>query len=234
MAMNSLPPVATAPVPFKAKLAIIVDDGGYGGEPTDIILSLSNALTLSILPNTPQGTAIAQKASRLGFEIMLHMPMENLSADLRHPGQLNVDMTETEIRQLTRNALDQVPQAVGVNNHTGSKFTTDPHAMALFLDTVKKESLYFVDSRTTESSRALDMALAYGIPSEKRDLFLDHKNDIDMIRMRFEQIEDLALKRGHAIAICHFRPNTATVLSELLPELEKKGIQLVHASELVQ
>ena len=234
MAKNDTDSIIPPPTPGGAKLAIIVDDGGYGGESTAIILSLSNALTLSILPNTPYGTELAWKADQLGFEIMLHMPMENLSTSLQHEGQLNVNMTEAEIRRLTRDALDQIPQAIGVNNHTGSKFTTDPRGMALFLDTVKQESLYFVDSRTTVDSRALDMAQAYGIPSEKRDIFLDHDNDLDMIRMRFNQIIDLALKKGEAIAICHFRPNTAVVLSELIPELENRGIELVHASQLVQ
>lgn len=217
-----------------AKLAIIVDDGGYGGALTDTILDLDNRLTLSILPNTPHGSAIAKLGKERGFEIMLHMPMENTDDDLKHPGQINVDMSEEEIIRLTKDALSQIPEAVGVNNHTGSKYTTDPKAMALFLNVIKDLDLYFVDSKTTTETSAYEMSKAFGLASAERDLFLDHKNEEAEIRHRFREVVELAKEEGHAIAICHFRPITAEVLKDLVPTLEAQGITLVPASELVQ
>ena len=60
-------------------MAIVLDDGGYGGMVTERILKLDPALTLSILPNTPHGEDTAQRAAALGFEVLLHMPMESQS-----------------------------------------------------------------------------------------------------------------------------------------------------------
>ena len=217
-----------------AKLAIIIDDGGYGGSLTDTILGLDNRLTLSILPNTPHGSAIAKLAQERGFEVMLHMPMENTDPDLKHPGQLNIDMAEAEIHQLTKDALAQIPQAVGVNNHTGSKYTTDPKAMALFLDVIKDLDLYFIDSKTTTETSAYEVSKAFGLPSAERDLFLDHVNEEAEIRRRFRQAIELAKTQGEAIVIGHFRPITAKVLAEIVPTLHDQGITLVPASELVQ
>ena len=50
------------------RVAIIVDDGGYGGESAETILGLDPALTFAVLPNTPHGTALAEEAARRGLE----------------------------------------------------------------------------------------------------------------------------------------------------------------------
>ncbi len=216
------------------RVAIIVDDGGYGGAATDVILGLTTRLTLSVLPNTPFGTELAAEATTLGFEVMLHMPMENTSGDLRHDGQLEINMTETDIHRLMTDALSQVPGAVGTNNHMGSKFTAHADALSYFMDGVREQGLYFIDSRTTTDSRAYEVAKEFSIPSAYRDIFLDHDNDIEKIRVRFRELMEVAQRDGSAIGICHFRPNTAFVLREKLPELRLAGIELVHASELVR
>lgn len=216
------------------RVAIIVDDGGYGGEATEIILGLDTALTFAILPNTPHGTALADEAARRGFEIMLHMPMDNDSSTLKHPGQINTGMNAAEIHALTKAALEQVPGAVGINNHTGSKFTADANAMRLFMEGIQGSGLYFVDSRTTPDTVAGEIAREFRIPAAARTLFLDHDNSQENIRARFHELIQEARAQGTAIGICHFRPNTATVLRELLPQLQVEGIQLVHASELVR
>ncbi len=217
-----------------ARVAIIVDDGGYGGEPAEVILGLDRSLTLSILPYTPHGTELAQRASELGFEVMLHMPMENLSDTLRHEGQINVGMTREEMERLTQAALEQVPHAVGVNNHTGSKFTAEVDAMRPFLEWVQTTGLYFVDSGTTAKSIAYQAAHELGIPSASRTLFLDNIDEPAQIRARLLELADLARQQGEAIGICHFRPHTAGVLAEMLPQLKSMGIELVPASELVR
>jgi hypothetical protein len=215
------------------RLAIIVDDGGYAESIIDAILAMDPGLTLAILPYTPHGEATAKRAAELGFEIMLHMPMDNLDETMVYEGQLKTGMGEDEMLKLTEAALAQVPGAVGVNNHEGSRFTADGKSMALFIDIIKDRDLFFVDSRTVVDTRAYDMAVTFGVPAAERDLFLDHDNEVEMIRRRFGEVLAIARAQGQAIAICHFRRNTVTVLQEMLPQLGEQGIRLVHASELI-
>jgi hypothetical protein len=215
------------------RLAIIVDDGGYSQSIIDAILAMDPGLTLAILPYTPHGEATAKRAADLGFEIMLHMPMDNLDKTMVYEGQLKTGMGEDEMLKLTEAALAQVPGAVGVNNHEGSRFTADGKSMALFIDIIKDRDLFFVDSRTVVDTRAYDMAVTFGVPAAERDLFLDHDNEVEMIRRRFGEVLAIARAQGQAIAICHFRRNTVTVLQEMLPQLGEQGIRLVHASELI-
>jgi len=218
----------------KAYLGIILDDGGYGGNEMTRVMELDNRLTLAILPDTPFASETVQLAVAHGFEIMVHMPLQaGHGSRNRFPGELTVDMTKEQIQKRTRECLDQFPEAVGVNNHTGGLFTTCPEKMGWFLEVVKAEQMYFVDSVTVGSSCAYDKAVEAGIPAARRNLFLDHSNALSDVRKRFNELVDMAKRYGSAVGIGHFRPNTVTVLAEKLPGLEAQGIELVPLSELV-
>ncbi len=212
------------------RVAIVVDDGGYGGPVTERMLGLDPSLTLAILPYTPHAEETARRATGLGFEVLLHMPMEKTD----FPGCLSSAMKEAEIRDLTLKALAEVPGAVGINNHAGSVFTADRNAMMRFLNVLRGGPLFFVDSRTTADTVAFDVARSIGVPAAQRRVFIDHENTEASIRAQFDRLVRIALQEGSAIAICHFRARTADMLSKLLPELKKRDIALVHVSELLQ
>ena len=156
---------AAASTPKKApRVAIILDDGGYGGEVTERVLDLDTRLTLAILPNTPFAKSTAAHAAEKGFEVMLHMPMEtDGDAAKPFPGEISPDMNREEIQRLTRDAIAQVPGARGVNNHRGARFTEDEERLSDFFDVLKNERLYFVDSRTHAKTRAYDVAQKQGV-----------------------------------------------------------------------
>jgi polysaccharide deacetylase 2 family uncharacterized protein YibQ len=219
----------------RPRIAIIVDDGGYGGSTTDAILDLDPGLTLAILPHTPHATSTAKRAKALGFELMLHMPMEaeEPTGDLLKP--LTLAMTPEQIAAGLETALLHVPGAAGVNNHEGSKFTGDTAAVAALMAVLKERSLYFVDSLTSPLSVAADVARTQGIPAAARDVFLDNERDENYIRGQFDELLARAREHGAAIGICHFREDTARVLAELLDQLKKEDrIDLVHVSEIVK
>lgn len=216
------------------RIAIIVDDGGYGGAVTEDVLALDPSLTLAILPHATHSEETARRAAEAGFEVLLHMPMENSSDKKPFPGHIATNMTAEEIKDLTEKALEQVPNAVGVNNHEGSKFTANADAMRRFFDVIKPLGLFFVDSRTIGSTLAAATAREMGIRTASRDVFLDHDSSTDAIRGQLEQLVKAAKERGFAIGICHFRSNTAAVLAEFLPTLKAEGVTLAHVSELVK
>jgi polysaccharide deacetylase 2 family uncharacterized protein YibQ len=219
----------------KPRVAIVLDDGGYGGEITERVLKLDNRVTLAILPNTPEGADTATRAKALGFETILHMPMQTASPTVKpFPGQLNTDMGREQIAQLTTDALAQIPGISGVNNHTGSQFTASAPSMELFLENIQNSGLYFLDSVTGPDSKAHAVAQAMGIPSGRRDVFLDDIADEGEIRRQWAEMVRIARKTGAALAIGHFRPQTLDVVEKELPKLEATGITLVPASELME
>ncbi len=215
------------------RVALIVDDGGYGGEPTETILGLDPVLTLAILPFAPESRETAEAAAARGFELMLHMPMESADPSATYPGGLTVSMTPEEVREATRQALEDVPGIAGVNNHTGSRYTEDEAAISAFLAALDPNALYFVDSRTSPKSRAHDTAVRLGFPALSRDVFLDNRDDRQAILRQTDELIERARAHGAAIGICHFRPVTASVLGDVLDRLEAAGIEVVPVSQLM-
>ncbi|MBM3290355.1 MAG: divergent polysaccharide deacetylase family protein [Candidatus Hydrogenedentes bacterium] len=231
------PAPSSTPVPpytGPLRLAIVVDDGGYGGWITEEILAMPNTLTLSILPHAPYSYDTALRATQLGFEVMLHMPMENVSGRTTYPGEITVTMEADRMLELTEQALADVPGAVGINNHTGSKFTSDAAAMRTWLGLIQDRGYFFIDSRTSRYACAFEIAGEMGFVCAENDLFLDHSGAPNAIRARFKQIVELVKRQGQAIGICHFRKNTVPVLKAMMPEFAKEGIEIVHASALVR
>jgi polysaccharide deacetylase 2 family uncharacterized protein YibQ len=94
--------------------------------------------------------------------------------------------------------------------------------------------LFFIDSRTGSASVAERDASAAGIPTAGRDVFLDNVADVDATEAQLRRAADIAKSQGSAIAIGHPRPTTLIAVRALLPELEREGIRLVLARDLVR
>jgi len=231
--------ISTATLIFRAipraKIAIIIDDVGYGGPVTEKLLQLPFTATLSILPHLAHSGDIAEEAHSLGYEVMLHLPMESIRPEEnRGMDIIYVDMNKEEIVSLIEEALDSVPYAVGVNNHMGSRLCQNSEAMEIILDRIKGHNLYFIDSLVITDSVAYKIAQTMAIPSNYRRTFLDNHNDPDYIKGQLAELKEKAIAEGEAIGIGHCRRNTLDVLAEVIPEMKKEGIKFVFASELVK
>ena len=217
------------------KVAIIIDDIGYERRVAEKFLSLDAVLTFSVFPNSPFQQRIIRKARAKGFEIMLHLPMEPDEYPEVDPGPdaLLTSMSPDElIDQLNKN-LDAVPLIKGVNNHMGSKMTTESTRMYQIFSVLKKRGLFFVDSRTTPESICKPSARLLQIPFAQRDVFLDHVQEPAFIRRQIKELIRIAEIHGTAIGIAHPHLITYEIFREELPELQKK-VRLVPASSIVQ
>lgn len=218
----------------KPKVAIILDDGGFRDPEEDPALELINKLNISILPDTRYTKELAKKAKEKGFEIMLHMPMQTKQGVKKgsFPCELLINMTEKEIEEKTKNALEQIPDAKGVNNHTGGVFTLKEVPLQAFMKVLKEKNMFFVDSIVVGGSKAYQVAKEEGVPALQRDIFLDHEYTTTKIKESLEILKKIAKKNGKAIGIGHFRDLTIKVLKEELPKFEEQGFELVHISEM--
>ena len=180
-------------------------------------------LSFAFLPGAPNTEKLAAKAARLGRDVLVHLPLEPLNADINPgPGALRVNMTKEAILSVLKKDLGLVPDACGVNNHMGSKFTADKKAMSIVLGEIKRRGLFFVDSVTTNKSVAYALAQEMGIPSAARSVFLDDDHSPSDIKKELRHLVLLAKRNGSAIAIGHPFPDTEKVLRDELPSLRKE------------
>ncbi len=225
--------VAHGAVSEKPRLAIIIDDLGYNLPLGKRTVNLPAPLTVAVLPLTPHGRELAELARRKNKEVMLHIPMSNHHQYPLGKGALTTSMERTEFVATLRRGLADIPHVKGVNNHMGSLLTERTEPMRWLMHELKARQLYFVDSRTSVRTQALIEAERLQLPSRRRDVFLDDTRDRNAIQRQLLLALKKARTRGSAIAIGHPYPETLDVLEQLPGLLDRMGIELVLASQLM-
>jgi len=219
----------------QSMITIIIDDLGINRAMSQRALSLSGDLTYAILPHSPHGRELAQLAHEQNKEVILHLPMEPIDQRPVDKGALTAQQTQQEFLHTLRDDLQRIPHIQGVNNHMGSLLTQNPKKMQwLMQELAQHQQLYFIDSRTTPKSVGYRQAMKQGLPSLRRNIFLDNDNDIAAINRQFIKLLNIARRYGSAVAIGHPYPETLTYLENMLPALPLLGIKLLPASQLIE
>jgi polysaccharide deacetylase 2 family uncharacterized protein YibQ len=234
--INIVTPVvapAAAQSASHAKLAIIIDDLGNDREAAETLFQLPFPLTVSVLPHLPHSSEISEEASRRGYQVMLHIPIEAPADAKSETIELYSGMTAEQVTRVIQQMLETVPQAQGANNHQGSVGTSDTALMNAIMPALHDRDLFFVDSRTSATTVAYAAARHAHVPTASRDVFLDDIEEIPAIHRQLELAVRDAKLRGSAIAIGHPYPVTLRALAEFLPKLQHEGVTLVFASQTV-
>jgi len=212
----------------RPKLAIIIDDVGTKTQ-VKAIKHLHLPLTMSFLPpskyrpNTP-------KLAALENLYMVHLPLEAQSFSAEEPFTLRVTDSQKIISNRIAKIKHLFPKVHYINNHTGSKFTSNEIAMNKLIYVLQKNHINFIDSRTTAQTKAPKVLKNFGLKYVARDVFLDHHMDKPYILEQIKKAILVAKKHGTAIAIGHPHKNTLQALYESKKLF--KNIDLVYINKL--
>ena len=218
-------PDVTAQVPMRGVIGLIIDDFGYRNDHvSNGFLNLSGKLTYAIIPGHEYSQMFSKKAYDAGYEIIVHMPMENIGKTYgEEEYALMSYFQDDEIKDRINSAFDQLPESIGLNNHQGSRGTADSRVMTLLAGVIKEKKKFFIDSRTTSNSLAETTMRKYNVQTNKRDIFLDNELDEEIINTQLLKLAELSEEKGIAIGIGHVKPQTLSVLEREIPVLQKKG-----------
>ncbi len=217
-----------------ARVAVVIDDVGYNLRELEPFLQIPGPVTFAILPGLPHSAEAARRAAAAGKEVIVHMPMEPLGPEDPGPGAIMVSQSDSEIRERLERALQSVPEARGMNNHMGSRAEADRRVMGVVMDTLRARGLFFLDSRTTASTVAQELAAERDVPLLERSVFLDNVPEPVEVEARLREALAVAVDKGEAVLIGHVQ-NAATreVLARALPGLAAKGFERVALSALL-
>lgn len=193
---------------------------------------MPSAISVAVLPDSPHAREMATKAHNSGHEVLIHLPMAPLSKQPLEKNTLRPEMSSDEIERIIRSAVNNVPYAVGINNHMGSKMTSNLFGMQKVMQALERYNLYFLDSVTIGNTQAMRAAQGTGVKVIKRKVFLDDSQNEADIRVQFNRAIDLARRNGSTIAIGHPHPATVRVLQQMVYNLPP-DITLVKASSLL-
>lgn len=217
-----------------ADLFIVIDDVGNSRTLGQRTVDLPGPLNLAFLPFTPHARSLAQAAFLRGHDILLHAPMANEHGNALGPGALTANMDQAALQSTLRQSLAAIPHVQGVNNHMGSLLTQRAEAMEWVMQVVQDQQLYFIDSLTSAQSVAAQTARAQGIPTLKRDVFLDNELHTQALDQQFKQAIRIAKRRGYAVLIGHPYKETLDYLAKALPRLNEQGVRLRSLSDVLQ
>ncbi|WP_457596212.1 divergent polysaccharide deacetylase family protein [Hydrogenimonas sp.] len=212
----------------KPKLVIIIDDVAYASQ-VRAIRRLPWHITPSIFPPTSRHPDTPRIASKLKH-YMIHLPMEAMRYNNPEEETLTVSDSAEKIDRRLAQIRRWFPTAHFINNHTGSRFTSDMAAMKRFYPAARRYGFVFVDSRTTPKTVVPRLCETAGRPYIARDIFLDNRADTAYIQNQLKKAVKLAKAHGYAIAIGHPHASTLKALAASSPILD--GVDVVYIDEL--
>jgi len=212
----------------------VIDDLGNDIEAVRRVAAMASPVTGAVLPALARSRETSDILRAGGKEILLHLPMEPLDPGANPgPGEVRVAMTASEIASLVASDIADVPGATGVNNHMGSRASADRATMSAVFSVLGQRRLFYLDSRTTAYTVAVQEAARRGVPCVSRSVFLDDAPDEASVVAQLDRAVEEARAQGAAIAIGHPHAATLAVLERELPGIAESGIVLCRVSDLV-
>lgn len=212
------------------KLVIIIDDvASY--EHINEIKKINLKLTPSIMPPSKDFPNTPKIAKNLEF-YMIHLPLEALNYNSNSIKTLKISDSYDEISKEIYKIRQNFPNAKFINNHTGSKFTSNLNAVKRLSDAMDKYGFILVDSKTIADSKIKEVLKSKHQKYIFRDVFLDNTQNPNDIKNELKKAVQIAKERGFAIAIAHPKKQTLKVLknsSEIL-----KGVEVVYLRDIYE
>jgi polysaccharide deacetylase 2 family uncharacterized protein YibQ len=208
---DALLPQATPP----AGLVIVIDDLGENMQAVHALLDLRIPIAFAVWPHARLARETALAAHAAGSVVLIHQPMEALQMTAKPgPDPLRVGMPRDRMEAIFRQNLARVPHAEGLNNHMGSRFTSQPEDVRLFCEIMAGSGLFVLDSVTHPASVLYEEAHAAGIPAARRDIFLDDTPGKAAVLTRLREATRLVRQGKCVIAIGHPQADTLAALRE--------------------
>ncbi len=188
------------------RLAIIMDDIGNIVQVRKL-QKVPFAITPSIFPATTRHPNTPQFA-KMFRTYMVHMPMEAFHFLRPEENTLKVEDSQLQIEEKIASMYQDFPDAIAINNHTGSKFTSNAQAMDRLFYVLDKYNITFIDSKTAPHTLGKEVGALHHKIILERHIFLDNEPDVVYILNQLKKAVRYAKKHGIAIAICHPRAET--------------------------
>lgn len=221
---------------IKGTLIFVVDDVGNDLAELKPFLRFPGPLTLSIMPQRPYTRKAYRMIRDAGKTPMLHQPMEPDNHDNPGAGAIYTTMDRPTIDALLARNLAEMPDVRWVNNHMGSRATSDAATMRDVLGYLKARGMHFLDSRTTRSTKVPQVARSLGLPYYHRNsLFLDDTVSTKHIEKEIDSGLTVASREGYAVMIGHvWDRDLAALLIRLYPRLVAEGYRFASIDSLPQ
>ena len=169
----------------KPQLVIIIDDMAFKNE-----VKLLKSIPLHITPSFFPPTSIHPNTPKYAKEFkhyMIHMPMEAIHFNRSEENTLETNDSYEKILGTLIAVKSLFPNVKFINNHTGSKFTSNKEAMKKLFKALKSLNINFVDSKTTPYSVSKIVDKEFNLTLYERNIFLDNIRNVKYIKKQLKK-----------------------------------------------
>ena len=217
-----------------ARIALVIGGLGISQMGTRAAVDqLPPEMSLAFAPYGNDLEAEVARARGEGHELLLQVPLEPFDFPNSDPGEhtLTVAGPEGENRERLDWLLSRITTYVGVVNYMGARFTSDPAAMATFLEEIGDHGLMYVDDGSSARSRV--SAEAPGVvPYAVADFIIDAVEERAAIDRALAALEAVARENGSAIGVGSAYPLTVERIVLWAEAARTRGITFVPVSAL--
>ena len=182
-------------------------------------------------------TSKLSRPSTLNMIIIIKIHIQTMENLGKNRGEkefvLKTGMDSDSVINRVNKAFDEIPEAIGLNNHQGSKATSDSLLMTYVGSVLKKRNKFFIDSRTTSETVAEETMSRLNVLTNRRNIFLDNELDKTKITKQLMSLVNIAERDGSAIGIGHVKVETLNVLKEQIPLIKEKGFKFEFVSKML-
>jgi polysaccharide deacetylase 2 family uncharacterized protein YibQ len=210
--------------PLSKQIAIVIDDFGNSMDGTEQMMQLPIKITVAVMPFLPTTKQDAEAAYAKGHDVIVHLSMEPIRGNRKWlgPGAITTGLSNEEIRKRVEAAIDDVPHAIGMNNHMGSKATSDERVMKVVLQVCKERGMFFLDSRTSYRTVVSKVASEVGVPTLNNNVFLDDVYTKHHVLRQIVEVKKYLKDHEKCVVIGHVGPPgmiTSGALKAAIPGL---------------
>jgi len=212
----------------KPKLVIIIDDVSFKYQVNEI-KKLPVQITPSFFPPSKihPNTYIYAREFK---SYMVHLPLQAISFPHEEANTLHVGDSYKKVENRIKTVKALFPNAHFFNNHTGSKYTASKPDMEKLIKALNKYHINFLDSKTTPHIVSPQIYKSLHKHLFIRDVFLDNKQNIALIKNQLKKGVKIAKEKGFAIVIGH--PHKTTIEALASSKNILKGVEVISIDKL--
>ncbi|UGQ16419.1 divergent polysaccharide deacetylase family protein [Borrelia sp. RT5S] len=208
---------------LKPEFYLVIDDVGYDEFMLEKFIKINLKINFAIIPFLSKSKYAYNRLISENKIIMIHFPMQSQHKNSIEKFHINIDDNENMVRTKIETTFKEYPNAKIMNNHMGSLITSNEEIMRTILTKLKEEDRYFFDSFTTKESTSVKVGEKIGIRVERRDIFLDNKDNEKDVMASLEKAKQIARIKGIVKVIGHiWSKNTLKILNQESENLNKE------------
>jgi polysaccharide deacetylase 2 family uncharacterized protein YibQ len=198
---------------------------GNSLEDLEAFLAVPLPLVFAVMPHCPWTGESVRRIREAGKMAILHQPMEAVGSSDPGGGAIYAGMGREEVFAVLDSNLEQTGPLPGINNHMGSRVTTDRETMGYVLEYLGERGMFFLDSVTNTGGAAETLSREMGLSYAKRNSpFLDNDPSREAVEAALDAGLKAAGRLGTVIMIGHLRTGSlAGLLKEGAPRFREEG-----------